>query len=86
MPCERSSFCCLSLFLFCFLLLTNFLLHYVFYAGTKIKDTDIDTDFLLLRQSINYLLPATTTVIAVTLQNASSKKKLLSEKNKSKRT
>ena len=27
---QRSSFCCLFLFLFCFLLLTNFLLHYVF--------------------------------------------------------
>ena len=40
---QRSSFCCLFLFLFCFLLLTNFLFHYVFYGGTEIKDTDADT-------------------------------------------
>ena len=41
---QRSSFCCLFLFLFCFLLLTNFLFYYIFYGGTEIKDTDIDTD------------------------------------------
>ena len=44
---ERSSFCCLFLFLFCFLLLTNFLFHYVFYGGTEIKDTDTDTNFAI---------------------------------------
>ena len=37
---QRLSFCGLFLFLFCFLLLTNFLFHYVFYGGTEIKDTD----------------------------------------------
>ena len=40
---QRLSFCCLFLFLLCFLLLTNFLFHYVFYGGTEIKDTNTDT-------------------------------------------
>ena len=38
-------FCCLFLFLFCCLILTNFLLYYVFYGGAEIKDTDTDTFF-----------------------------------------